>query len=81
MAVLKEIASELGATPTQLVLAWPVASKPSIVQITGASSVAQLDEQLGGMELRLGEATMARLNAAGREVADTGAFIGQPATR
>lgn len=81
MAVLAEVARELGATPTQVVLAWLVASRPSIIPITGASSVAQLDEQLGGMELRLDEDAMARLNSAGRGIADGSAFIGQPVRR
>jgi aryl-alcohol dehydrogenase-like predicted oxidoreductase len=62
------------------VLAWLVASKPSIIPITGASTVEQLDEQLGGMELRLDEETMARLNSAGREVPDPSLFIGRPVT-
>ena len=78
MTVLREVSIELGATPTQVVLAWLVASKPSIVPITGASSVAQLDEQLGGMELRLGDDIMARLDAAGREMPDPSLFVGRP---
>jgi aryl-alcohol dehydrogenase-like predicted oxidoreductase len=80
MAVLREVARELGATPTQVVLAWLVGGKPSIVPITGASTVEQLDEQLVGMELRLDDTTMARLNAAGREVPDAALFTGQPLT-
>jgi len=61
MAVLRRMSAEVGATPTQVVPAWLVASKPSIVPVTGASSVAQLDEQPGGMELRLDAEIMARL--------------------
>jgi aryl-alcohol dehydrogenase-like predicted oxidoreductase len=78
MAVLREVSGDLGATPTQVVLAWLVASKPSIVPVTGASSVAQLEEQLGGMELTLGDDIMARLDAAGREMPDPSLFVGQP---
>jgi aryl-alcohol dehydrogenase-like predicted oxidoreductase len=78
MRVLREVAGELGATPTQVVLAWLIASKPAVVPITGASSVQQLDEQLGAMDLLLDEATMRRLDLAGREVADPSGFIGQP---
>lgn len=80
-AVLRQVAAELGATPTQVVLAYLVASKPAIIPITGASSVEQLEEQLGGMELTLDDETMARLDVAGREVADPSVWIGQPLTR
>jgi aryl-alcohol dehydrogenase-like predicted oxidoreductase len=80
LAVLRRVAAELDATPTQVVLAWLVASKPSIVPITGASSVGQLDEQLGGMDLTLDREIMARLDAAGRELSDPSLFAGQPLT-
>lgn len=66
LAVLREVARELGATPNQVVLAWLLAARPTIVPIPGASSVDQLDEMLGATELVLDEATMARLDEAGR---------------
>ncbi len=78
MAVLRRVAAELGATPTQVVLAWLVASRPSIVPITGASSVEQLEEQLGGMELSLDGETVTRLDEAGRTSNDPGLFVGRP---
>lgn len=78
MAALREVAAELGATPTQVVLAWLIASRPSIIPISGASSVEQLDEQLGAMSLELDAVTMDRLSVAGREVADPSLFVGQP---
>jgi aryl-alcohol dehydrogenase-like predicted oxidoreductase len=66
LAVLTEVADDLNATRAQVVLAWLLHSTPSIIPITGASSVAQLDELLGAMELALDAETMARLDAAGR---------------
>jgi aryl-alcohol dehydrogenase-like predicted oxidoreductase len=66
LAVLGEVARELGATPNQVVLAWLLSGRPAIIPIPGASSVSQLDELLAATELRLDEATMARLNEAGR---------------
>lgn len=49
------IADEVGATPTQLAVAWvrhqPLAGGP--IPILGARSVAQLDEQLGALDLEL----------------------------
>ena len=41
-------------------------SRPSIIPIIGASSVAQLDELLGALNLTLDAETMARLDTAGR---------------
>jgi len=81
MAVLRRVARELGATPTQVVLAWLAAGTPPIIPIAGVSSVAQLEEQLGGMELQLDADTMAQLDGAGREVPDPSLFIGQPVVR
>ena len=66
VAVLGEVARQLGATTSQVVLAWLLASRPSIIPIIGASSVAQLDELLGALDVTLDEDTMARLDAAGR---------------
>ena len=66
LAVLAEVAAELGATANQVVLAWLLAGTPSIIPIPGASSVEQLDEILGSLELELDDKTMNRLNEAGR---------------
>ena len=66
LSVLSEVAGELGATPGQVVLAWLLArSRPGIIPIPGASSVAQLDEILGATELSLDEETIRRLDQAG----------------
>jgi aryl-alcohol dehydrogenase-like predicted oxidoreductase len=70
LVVLGEVARELRATPSQVVLAWLLASRPSIIPIVGASSVAQLDELLGALDVTLDRETMARLDAAGRRVSD-----------
>jgi aryl-alcohol dehydrogenase-like predicted oxidoreductase len=66
LAVLAEVARELNATTSQVVLAWLLASRPSIIPIIGASSVAQLNELLGALNVTLDKETMARLDAAGR---------------
>jgi aryl-alcohol dehydrogenase-like predicted oxidoreductase len=49
-----------------VVLAWLMASTPSIIPIPGASSVEQLDEILGSLGLELDGKTMSRLDEAGR---------------
>jgi aryl-alcohol dehydrogenase-like predicted oxidoreductase len=66
MRVLTEVAETLGATKNQVVLAWLLASRPAVLPIPGASSVAQLDETLGALRLELDEETMNRLDEAGR---------------
>lgn len=64
LAVLREIAAELGATPNQVVLAWLLASDPQVVPIVGVSSVAQLEEALQAREIKLDGELMSRLDGA-----------------
>jgi aryl-alcohol dehydrogenase-like predicted oxidoreductase len=65
LAVLDDIARELGATRNQVVLAWLVGGVPPIAPIVGVSSVAQLDEALAGARLTLSDDQRDRLDAAG----------------
>lgn len=64
LAALGSVAAELGATPNQVVLAWLMHSEPAVIPLFGASSMAQLAENLGALEVRLGTEQMARLNQA-----------------
>ncbi|MGA5759156.1 aldo/keto reductase [Nonomuraea bangladeshensis] len=61
LATLREVAGELGATPNQVVLAWLMAD--GIVPIVGVSTMAQLDEAIGGAGLKLDAELKARLDA------------------
>jgi len=61
LAVLGEVARELGATPNQVVLAWLLAD--GHVPIVGVSTPAQLEEMIGTTELKLDEELRARLDA------------------
>jgi aryl-alcohol dehydrogenase-like predicted oxidoreductase len=62
LAVLDEVAGELGVTVNQVVLAWMLsATNPPVIPIPGASSVAQLDEILGATGLTLDESVLDRL--------------------
>jgi aryl-alcohol dehydrogenase-like predicted oxidoreductase len=65
LAVLHEVAAELGASANQVVLAWLLRSDPPVIPIPGASSVAQLDEILAATELKLDDAQFARLTGEG----------------
>ncbi|MGW0228109.1 aldo/keto reductase [Actinopolymorpha singaporensis] len=64
LAALEDVATELGATPNQVVLAWMLAGTPSILPLFSASSVVQLEESLGALELKLSEEQRARLDQA-----------------
>jgi aryl-alcohol dehydrogenase-like predicted oxidoreductase len=70
LAVLGEVAAELGATPSQVVLAWLMQGRPPMIPVVGASTVAQLDELLGATELHLDGDTRQRLDTAGRPTGD-----------
>ncbi|MFE0452899.1 aldo/keto reductase [Streptomyces sp. NPDC058914] len=64
LAVLREVARETGATPNQVVLAWQMGGELPIVPLVGASSPAQLEENLAAVDLELTAEQRARLNAA-----------------
>jgi aryl-alcohol dehydrogenase-like predicted oxidoreductase len=72
LAVLSQVAAELGATPTQVVLAWLMQGEPPMIPVVGASTVAQLEELLGAVDLHLDGDVRARLDAAGRKAEDWG---------
>jgi len=65
---LSGIATELGATPMQLALAWLLQRSPNILLIPGTSSLAHLRENLAAAELDLSEAVLERLDALGQRV-------------
>ena len=64
MLVLESVADELGATPNQVVLAWMVQSDPPVIPLVAASTIEQLDENLGAADLWLDQKQMERLNSA-----------------
>jgi pyridoxine 4-dehydrogenase len=60
---LSKIASEVGATPMQLSLAWLLYRSPNILLIPGTSSREHLRENMKAAELSLSESVFAQLNA------------------
>jgi aryl-alcohol dehydrogenase-like predicted oxidoreductase len=66
LAVLREVAAGLGATPGQVALAWLLHQRPPVIPIPGASTVEQLAEILAAVDLRLDDDTRGRLGRAGR---------------
>src|SRR5215218_1502206 len=75
LAVLREVAAELRATPAQVVLAWLMQGEPAMIPVVGASTVAQLEELLGAVDLHLDGDVRERLDAAGRHTGDWAAAV------
>ncbi|MQY10368.1 Protein tas [Streptomyces sp. RB5] len=64
LTALREVAKECGATPNQVVLAWQIGHELPILPLAGASSVAQLNENLAAVDLELTAEQRARLDGA-----------------
>lgn len=64
LAVLTEVAAELGMPRGQVVLSWLLGSTPSIRPILGGSKLEQLDAALDGVALELPAELRTRLDAA-----------------
>lgn len=60
--VVKTVASEKGATPAQVALAWLLAQKPWIAPIPGTTKLHRLEENLGAVELVLDAQDLARID-------------------
>ncbi len=63
--VLREVASEAGATPNQVVYAWMVQSPPPVIPLMTASRPEQMTENLASLDVELSEAQLERLSQAG----------------
>jgi aryl-alcohol dehydrogenase-like predicted oxidoreductase len=61
---LRQLATEKGATASQLAIAWVLAKSPSIVPLTGARTRAQLAESLGALQVTLTAADVERIEGA-----------------
>jgi aryl-alcohol dehydrogenase-like predicted oxidoreductase len=64
--VVRRVAGELGTTPARVALAW-VQSRPGVRStIIGARSVAQLEDNLGALDLTLPAEALAALDEASK---------------
>lgn len=59
---LNTIATEIGATPLQVALAWLLHRSPNILSIPGTSSVGHLRENLAAASVKLSADTLAQLD-------------------
>jgi aryl-alcohol dehydrogenase-like predicted oxidoreductase len=60
--LLASAASRLGATPSQVALAWLLARSPVVLPIPGTASLEHLQENVAAQNLRLTEADIVELN-------------------
>jgi len=59
---LDQIAQKLGATPSQIALAWLLRRSPVILPIPGTSSVKHLEDNMGAARITLSDEDFAALN-------------------
>ncbi|HWO09589.1 MAG TPA: aldo/keto reductase [Polyangiaceae bacterium] len=64
---LSKVAERLGATPSQVALAWALRRSPVMLPIPGTSSVAHLEENTGAAGLELSAADFSELDARGKQ--------------
>ena len=64
LAILRQVAQEHGATPNQVVLAWMLQHTPQVLPLIAASTLVQLEENLGALKVTLTEGQVRRLNEA-----------------
>jgi len=66
LAVLTELAGELGVTPNQLVIAWLLhQTDPRMVTLVGPRTPGHLDAALPALDIKLDDETLTRLETAG----------------
>ncbi|WP_433718317.1 aldo/keto reductase [Actinoplanes sp. CA-051413] len=66
LALLTEVAAEVGVTPNQLVLAWLMQQpSPQTIPLVGPRTPEQFEAALPALDVKLGEDQLHRLDAAG----------------
>ncbi|MBT8224579.1 MAG: aldo/keto reductase [Dactylosporangium sp.] len=73
---VRQVAAQLGATPSQTALAWLLARHESVIPIPGTRRVGHLEENAAAVDLRLTEPQLAALEAAVPAGAVAGARYG-----
>jgi aryl-alcohol dehydrogenase-like predicted oxidoreductase len=63
LKAVREVAAETGATVNQVVLSWLMGGDIPVLPLVGASSVAQLEESLGAVDLDLTPEQRAKLDS------------------
>ena len=63
--VLDEVARQIGATAPQVVYAWLLSHRPTVLPIAAASKNEQLREAVNALDIKLSCEQIERLNSAG----------------
>lgn len=69
---LSRTAQQLGASPSQVALAWLLRRSPNLLVIPGTSSLVHLRENLAALQLNISDEQLAELNAIGAAKAGSG---------
>jgi aryl-alcohol dehydrogenase-like predicted oxidoreductase len=64
LRVLRQVATETGATANQVVLAWPTATTPAAIPVISASSEGQLEENIRALGVELSPEQLGTLDRA-----------------
>ena len=70
-SALERTARELGATPSQVALAWLLHRAPNVLPIPGTTSVSHLEQNLDAGQLRLSQEQFLRLSKVGEDAVTT----------
>ncbi len=79
--LLGNIATQKGATPAQIALAWILAQKPWIVPIPGTTKRHRLEENVASAAVDLTEADLAEIETAAAQITVEGARYSEGAQR
>ena len=70
--LLKRVASEKGATPAQVALAWLLAQQPYIVPIPGTTKLERLEENIAAAKLQLTPDNVSEINEGAAQIEPEG---------
>ena len=77
-----DVAAEMGRTPSQVALAWLLASGPDVIPIIGSRRAHQITDNLACLDVTLGAAQLEKLDAASKiELGFPHDFINGPPLR
>jgi aryl-alcohol dehydrogenase-like predicted oxidoreductase len=78
----KKVAADIGATPSQVALAWTLHNPAVTAPIIGARTPAQLVDNLGALQVRIPDDALASLaGASAIELGIPHEFLVRPTTR
>jgi len=77
--VVRAVADDIGATPSQVAMAWTLANPAVVSPILGARTLAQAEDNLGGLHLSLSREQLERLSSVNApEPMFPARFVGRP---